>query len=79
MARPAFGTSDIELFAMQSYELLFGDAYSDMPIKLMNIFRGKFSKSFENEMFLDSNELDVTYLRHVVLQSGRLAFHYALE
>lgn len=67
MSRPPFGQSDIEKFAMQSYELLFGDAYSDMPIKLMNIFKGKFNKSFENEVFLDSDELDITYLKHVIL------------
>jgi len=67
MSRPDFGTSDIEKFAMQSYELLFGDAYSDMPLQLMNIFKGKFNKSFENEKFLDSDELDITYLKHVIL------------
>ena len=79
MSRPAFGQSDIEKFAMQSYEILFGDSYSDLSILLMNIFKGKFNKSFENERFLDSDELDITYLKHVILQSGRLAFHYALE
>lgn len=43
------------------------------------IFRGSFKKTFDNRDFLDSQDRDALYLKHIILQSARLAFHWSLE
>lgn len=50
-----------------------------MPLKLQALFKGNFKKTFENRDFLDSKATDALYLKHIVLHSGRMAFHWALE
>ena len=50
-----------------------------MPLKMQAIFRGSFKKTFDNRDFLDSQDRDALYLKHIILQSARLAFHWALE
>lgn len=50
-----------------------------MPLKMQAIFRGGFKKTFDNRDFLDSKERDVLHLKHIILHSARLAFHWALE
>jgi hypothetical protein len=50
-----------------------------MPLTLIGIFHGDWKKNFNNRDFLESSDTDALYLKHIILQSGRLAFHYALE
>lgn len=50
-----------------------------MPLKMQAMFKGNFKKTFENRDFLDSKATDALYLKHIVLHSGRMAFHWALE
>lgn len=50
-----------------------------MPLKMQAIFRGSFKKTFDNRDFLDSQDRDALYLKHIILQTARLAFHWALE
>ena len=50
-----------------------------MPLKMQAIFRGNFKKTFDNRDFLDSQAHDALHLKHIILQSARLAFHWAFE
>jgi len=70
---------DIEQFALESFHLLFGDEYQTMPIKLLSIFTGTLKKSFDNKDFLYSTDREILHLKHTILQSARLAFHWAFE
>ena len=70
-------TRDLEDFVFQSFHLLFGDEYINMPLKLLNIFKGELKRNYSNQEFLDSEE--TKGLRYLILQSGRLAFHWAIE
>jgi len=50
-----------------------------MPSTLLGIFRGDWQKNFNNRDFLESSDSDALHLKYIILQSARLAFHYALE
>ena len=50
-----------------------------MPSTLLGIFRGDWQKNFNNRDFLESSDTDALHLKYIILQSARLAFHYALE
>lgn len=73
------GTSDIERFMAQSFNLLFGDEFQNMPLTLLSIFKGQLRRTFDNRDFLDSADPDTLHLKYIVLHSARLAFHFALE
>ena len=63
----------------EAFDLLFGDEYQNMPSIILNLFKGNFKNTFDNREFLDSKDPRVLFLKFLILQSGRLAFHYALE
>jgi len=67
------------MFAFQSFYLLFGDEYSNMPQKLMKIFKGDLKKEFGNKDFLESKDINAIHLKHLILLSARLAFHWSFE
>ena len=73
------GCKDIEKFAVEAFHLLFGDQYQTTPLKIQAIFRGQLKKTFDNRDFLDSQVQDALHLKHIILRSARLAFHWALE
>ena len=70
---------DIEMFLYESFDLLFGDEFQNMPSTLLNLFKGNFKNTFDNREFLDSKDRRVLALKFLILQSARIAFHYALE
>jgi hypothetical protein len=70
-------SKDLEDFVQQSFHLLFGDEYLNMPLKLLMIFKGELKRNYGNRDFIESEETQG--LRYLILQSGRLAFHWALE
>jgi hypothetical protein len=70
---------DVESFANQSFYLLFCDEFANMPQKLMKIFKGDLKKEFGNKDFLESTDMNVVHLKHIILQSARLAFHWSFE
>jgi hypothetical protein len=51
----------------------------NMPLTLLSIFQGKLKTSFTNKQFLESKHSDILKLKHLILKSGRCAFHYAVE
>jgi hypothetical protein len=59
--------------------MLFCDDFANMPQKLMKIFKGDFKKEFGNKEFLESKDINVVYLKHLILSSARLAFHWSFE
>ena len=59
--------------------MLFGDDFQTMPLSLMSIFKGELKRTFSSKDFLDSNNLEVLRLKHLMLKSARLAFHYSFE
>jgi len=58
---------DVESFANQSFYLLFCDEFANMPQKLMKIFKGDLKKEFGNKDFLDSTDINVVHLKHIIL------------
>ena len=45
----------------------------------MSIFKGELKRTFTCKEFLESSNLEVLRLKHLMLKSARLAFHYAFE
>jgi len=50
-----------------------------MPLKVLNIFKGEFKRNFDSRDFLESEKDNDLLLKHLILLSGRLAFHYTFE
>lgn len=50
-----------------------------MPLKLLSIFKGKLRRTFDTRSFLEAEDEDILHLKAVILQSARVAFHFALE
>ena len=46
---------------------------------MMKIFKGDFKKEFGNKDFLESTDINVIHLKHIMLQSARIAFHWSFE
>ena len=69
----------METFVYQSFNLLFGDAFQTIPLILLNILKGDLRRNFDNKEFLDGEMEDIIRLRFLVLQSARIAFHYAFD
>lgn len=79
MLRGVIQGNDVKTFSYQVFHLLFGDEFQTMPLILMNIFKGTLKRSFETTDFIDHSHPEILQLKHLILKSGRLAFHYALE
>ena len=59
--------SDLEKFVLQSFQLLFGDEFQNMPIKLMNAFKGDLKRTFDTRGFLDGDDEDIHQLKYCIL------------
>jgi hypothetical protein len=53
---PSRSGRDLEDFVCQSFNLLFGDEYLNMPLKLLQIFKGEMRRNYGNSEFIDSEE-----------------------
>jgi hypothetical protein len=58
-------TRDLEEFVCQSFHLLFGDEYLDMPLKLFMAFKGDIKRNYGNKEFVESSESQE--LRYLIL------------
>jgi len=46
----------------------------------MSIFKGELKRTFSNKPFLEETlNLEILRLKHLILKSARLAFHWAFE
>lgn len=72
-------SSDIKTFCYQAFHLLFGDEFQNTPLTILSIFQGKLKRTFDTNDFADHTHPNILSLKHMILKSGRLAFHYALE
>jgi len=72
-------THTVENFACQAFQLLFGDEFQTMPLKILSIFKGDLKRNFDSRDFIDSDREDLIFLKSLILNSARLAFHYTLE
>jgi hypothetical protein len=77
--RTSHSTSDIKTFSYQAFTLLFGDEFQNGALTLLSIFKGDLKRTFDSTEFIDHTHPDILKLKHLILKSGRIAFHQSLE
>ncbi|CDW89360.1 pecanex-like protein 4 [Stylonychia lemnae] len=71
--------SDFEKLIFQSFLVCFRDQHASLPQMLHDLFKGEFRRDLESADFISSKDSNILYMKYVILQSVRLAFHYSVE
>ena len=46
---------------------------------MLELFKGDFRRDLENGEFISSRDKNILYMKYIILQSVRIAFHYSVE
>lgn len=71
--------SDVKQFLWEAYTLLFRNNMVSFPATIMSIFNNKLTKQMDTSDFLSSKQPKDMFLRQMILNSARIAFHISVD
>jgi hypothetical protein len=73
----AGSSEDFLKLLTQSYLLCFKDEHASFPNTIFKLFKGEFKRDLDSADFIASSENSILHMKYVIMQSIRMAFHYA--